>query len=444
MEKRRNPAIAAGLAGACVLCAPLPAQAASLDEALALIVENPAASFFAGVAAGVVATGIVSVAVCRAVIERDREVSELSSLGDLAATGSFRLPYGPEGRELELGDVAARPDGDAQRRPAQASDAAPGRHGVSPRHSAAPSRPAPARTAGEKASVPGSHATDDYEQIAQNYVNKRSFHQRMAMRAQGVAQTLRERVDAEMMEGLPVIERADGTVADVGTSWWNTSVGIGSVKGLGDQARIAPDEGLAIPSSFSAASDKDLLVEAAQAAVPAQEFMREGISKRVAFVDEGVFPEVRDAGDSVSDDDWAAALRSMDERFDPRAAAPEPAFAAPFEDIVGDSDTLDEPDGLEQSTAFIPFKPVAGHPEVVDAESYVNHLIEEEFERNSSKATRNVAGRFLRLLEGGTGTAAIPGRGRASDSGSLQLVAERPAYRPKHFAQADLELAMEA
>lgn len=437
MEKRRNPVVAAGLVGAIAACAPLPAQATPLEDAAYVLVENPAASFFAGVAAGVVASAIVSTVVTRAVIEHEREANELSSLGDLAATGSFRLPYGSEGRQLELGEEPAAP------RRRKSGDSA-GAHASSARLSA---KAAPRGSASLAEPRGGSHATDDYEQIAQNYMNKRSLHQRMATRAQGVAQTLRERMDAEMMEGLPVIQRADGSVADVGTSWWNTSVGIGSIKGLGEQVDTSRDYGLAIPSSFSAASGKELLVEAArEAEAPkrADDFLREGISKRVAFVDEGVFPEVRDAGDSVSDDDWAAALRSMDERFDPRSVAPEPAYAAPFEDIVGDSETLDEPDGLEQSTAFIPFKPVAGHPEVVDTESYVNHLIEEEFERNSSKATRNVAGRFLRLLEGGTGTAAIPGRGRASDSGSLQLVAERPAYRPKHFAQADLELAMEA
>ena len=446
MEKRRNPAVAAGLAGACVLCAPLPAQAAPLDEALALIVENPAASFFAGVAAGVVATGIVSAAVCRAVIEREREADELSSLGDLAATGSFRLPYGPEGRELELGDVAPHRQADAPRKAARAVDAASSRPGGAPRSEKAPARSAAAGAVWQEAAAPGAHATDDYEQIAQNYVRRKSLREKMATRAQGVAQTLRERMDAEMMDGLPVIERADGSVADVGTSWWNTSVGAGSIKKLDDFVDESRDDGLAIPSSFSPATGKDLLVEAAQAAAPAQEFMREGISKRVAFVDEGVFPEVHDADDSVSDDDWASALKSMDERFNAHAgvAEPEPAFAAPFADVVGDSDTLDEPDGLEQSTAFIPFKPVAGHPEIVDTETYVNHLIEEEFERNSSKATRNVAGRFLRLLDGGTGTASLPGRARRSDTGSLQLVGEKPPYRPKHFARADLELAKEA
>ncbi len=440
MEKRRNPAIAAGLAGACVLCAPLPAQAVSLDEALTLLVENPAASFFAGVAAGVAATGIVSAVVRHFVIEREREADELSSLGDLAATGSFRLPYSPEGRVLEHGGMAARPQGDARKEPSRTFGATPRASGDDREHEEAPEQPVAERP------VTGGHATDDYEQIAQNYVRRKSLRETMATRAQGVAQTLRERMDAEMMDGLPVIERADGSVADVGTSWWNTSVGAGSIKKLDEFVDDAREDGLAIPSSFSPATGKDLLIEAAQAAAPAQEFMREGISKRVAFVDEGVFPEVHDVDCSVSEDDWASALKSMDERFNVHAgiAEPEPAFAAPFADVVGDSDTLDEPDGLEQSTAFIPFKPIAGHPEIVDTETYVNHLLEEEFERNSSKTTRNVAGRFLRLLEGGSGTASLPDRARGSDTGSLQLVGEKGPYRPKHFAQVDLELAKEA
>ena len=164
------------------------------------------------------------------------------------------------------------------------------------------------------------------------------------------------------------------------------------------------------------------------------EFSHGSIADRIAFVDEGVYPELRDAEDSFSEDDWASALKSMDDRLGAQVATFEPLVPAPFEDIVGDADTLDEPDGLEQSTAFIPFKPMAGHPEVVDTESYVDYLIGDEFGRSESKATRNAAGRFLRVLEGGTSTSALSRRGSRNGSGSLNRPDDSGSYRPKHFA----------
>lgn len=439
MEKRRNPAIAAGLIGAATLCAPLPAQALPIDGLATMLVDNPSASFFAGAIAGAVASGIVSGFVCHGLIERDRERWEDEHLD------GYRVEdYRSEGYR------AGRASG-AHEAPAAVADAEP--VVAAPAAPAAPQAPRQATpglsSASRRAhtSAKGSHATDDYEQIAQNYVGHKSLRARMATRAQGVAQTLRERVDAEMMDGLPVIARADGSVADVGTSWWNTSVGLSSIAKVEDYVAPQGSGDLAIPSHFSAESGKDLLARAAkdqQAAAAGQEFMRDGIEKRVAFVDEGVYPEVRDADDSFADDDWASALKSMDERFNSRLVIPEPVMAAPFEDIVGDADTLDEPDGLEQSTSFIPFKPLAGHPEVVDAETYVNHLIEEEFGKNSSTTTRKVAGRFLRLLEGGTSAGTSELRTSSESTNHLHLAGEKRPYRPKHFAPSAVALAKEA
>lgn len=50
-------------------------------------------------------------------------------------------------------------------------------------------------------------------------------------RAKGVAETLAERLESSRMRDLPVIERADGTVGDVGETWWNDSVGAEHVAG---------------------------------------------------------------------------------------------------------------------------------------------------------------------------------------------------------------------
>lgn len=415
MGTRGNPAVAAGLFGASLML-PSPALALSVDEVVPEILGSPVACFGVGVVTGAVVSGFVSAIVCHSLMSR-------SESADVAA---------PAGKHF---------------RPAEAIVPEPAIRKVEEAREAAPRMPASAAAAkiAEPFSVPmskplaGSHAANDYEQIAENYVRKATFGARMATRAQGVAKTLRERMGADMMDGLPVIERADGSVADVGTSWWNTSVGLASITKIDDYVEGSDTGDLAIPSDFTA-SGKEMLVSAAQKTVentaprPVGEFSHGSIADRIAFVDEGVFPELRDERDSFSEDDWASALKSMDDRLGAQVATFEPLVPAPFEDIVGDADTLDEPDGLEQSTAFIPFKPMAGHPEVVDTESYVDYLIGDEFGRSESKATRNAAGRFLRVLEGGTSTSALSRRGSKNGSGSLAHPDDSGSYRPKHFA----------
>ena len=415
MGTRRNPAVVAGLIGASVMM-PSPALALSVDEVVPEILGSPAACFGIGVVTGAVVSGVVSAIVCHALMSRSERAFDAA----------------PSGKHFRSAEDAV-----SGRTVAEAEEA----------NEAATQAPAPAPFANvvEPASVSspkplvGSHATNDYEQIAENYVRKATFGARMATRAQGVAKTLRERMGADMMDGLPVIERADGSVADVGTSWWNTSVGLASITKIDDYVEGSDTGDLAIPSDFTA-TGKEVLVSAAQKTVentaprPMGEFSHGSIADRIAFVDEGVYPELRDAEDSFSEDDWASALKSMDDRLGAQVATFEPLVPAPFEDIVGDADTLDEPDGLEQSTAFIPFKPMAGHPEVVDTESHVDYLIGDEFGRSESKATRNAAGRFLRVLEGGTSTSALSRRGSRNGSGSLNRPDDSGSYRPKHFA----------
>ena len=148
---------------------------------------------------------------------------------------------------------------------------------------------------------------------------------------------------------------------------------------------------MAIPSDFST-SDRDRLVASARDAAAS-------ISSRVAYVDEGAYPERRTLEDLNEDDAWASALRSLDEKI---ATVAPPQDPIGFIDGVGGADSLDEPDNLELDTAFIPFRAPGGHPEVVDTETYVDYLIEDEFSKNSSTAVRRSPRRFLRILEGGT------------------------------------------
>ena len=373
MQVKRNPAVLAGLMGMVALAAPQMAHALSLQEASDFVLASPERAFALGVASGALAVGVACGAVC-AVRARSRRNEEQVASGFAPVAGTS---------EFSSTDLDEKPAADAPK----------------PRHMRVVQAPEPAAEADVSAAaqVPAvpSHATNDYGQIAENYVNRITFRERMACRAKGVAAALSSRIGSGMMDGLPVIERADGSVGDVGTSWWTTEVGRERVNA---NTGFAADEvaQISIPSSFSA----DAARTALEAARKQQSRSRADIASRLAFIDEGVFPEHRSAAEAATDD-WEQALRSMEENL---AADPETPNQDPIEfiDAVGNSETLDEPDNMEPDTSFIPFRTPAGHPEVVDTESYVDYLIEDEFGRNSSKAARRTSRRYLRILEGGT------------------------------------------
>ena len=374
MQVKRNPAVLAGLMGMVALAAPQTAHALSLQEASAFVLASPERAFALGVASSALAVGVACGAVC-AVRARSRRNEEQVAAGFAPVAGTSEFPFT---------DLDEKPAADAPK----------------PRHmrvvQAAPEPEAEAAvSAAAQGPVVPSHATDDYGQIAENYVNRITFRERMARRAEGVAAALSGRIGSGMMDGLPVIERADGSVGDVGTSWWTTEVGRERIDA---NTGFAADEvaQISIPSSFSAEAARTAL----EAARKQQSHSRADIASRLAFIDEGVFPEHRSAAEAATDD-WEQALRSMEENL---AADPETPNQDPIEfiDAVGNSETLDEPDNMEPDTSFIPFRTPAGHPEVVDTESYVDYLIEDEFGRNSSKAARRTSRRYLRILEGGT------------------------------------------
>lgn len=374
MQVKRNPAVLAGLMGMVALAAPQTAHALSLQEASDFVLASPERAFALGVASGALAVGVACGAVCAA-RARFRRNEEQVAAGFAPVAGTSEFPSA---------DLDEKPAADAPKpRHMRAVQAAP-----------EPEAEAAVSVAAQVPVVP-SHATDDYGQIAENYVNRITFRERMARRAEGVAAALSGRIGSGMMDGLPVIERADGSVGDVGTSWWTTEVGRERIDA---NTGFAADEvaQISIPSSFSA----DAARTALEAARKQQSRSRTDIASRLAFIDEGVFPEHRSAAEAATDD-WEQALRSMEENL---AADPETPNQDPIEfiDAVGNSETLDEPDNLEPDTSFIPFRTPAGHPEVVDTESYVDYLIEDEFGRNSSKAARRTSRRYLRILEGGT------------------------------------------
>ena len=367
MRARRNPAVVAGLGVGASLTLPVTAHAVSVSTILEETFSNPVTTFAVGVAGGAAITSLAALAISAA--RRNNDNPE---------PPDEKPSYTP--RHLRTSEEAV-----------EASEA--------------PSRGA------------ASHAATSYEDIAQNYVGRVTFRQRMARRAGGVAATLRDRLGQGMMDDLPVIERADGSVGDVGTSWWRNAVGEDSiVRNVG----FAMDEELpVIPSDFTETDRERLVVSASRHAG--------AIASRVAYVDEGAYPELRTVEDLDRSDAWERALQSLDEKI---AAVAPPQDPIGFIDSVGGAESLDEPDNLEPQTAFIHFKAPGGHPEVVDTESYVDFLIEDEFSKNTSKAVRRTSRRFLRVLEGGS-----------SAHKRLSLDGTDSVYVGKHFS---LPLAAEA
>ncbi len=266
----------------------------------------------------------------------------------------------------------------------------------------------------------GAHVATDYSDIAEKYVSKKTQRERRSRRAGGVASALAERLGVNPFEGLPIIERADGTVGDVGTPWWNDALSssIRTIEDISDE-RLEPVTGSLESSVPSAASHFEEDTEASRRSAY--------ISRNVAEVNVGIYPEHRSAAELDRDDIWERALEAMDERLPHVNANPV------FMDAIGTIETIDEPDGLEGSTGFIPFKLHAGHPEVVDASSYVDYLIDDEFSRNPSKAARKSSRDFLTVIQGGS-----------QRMRQLPAKSEQGTHRPKHFAPDRAPLAKEA
>ena len=401
-----------------------PAMGSAAVSIVDTVLTSPVTPFVAGVAGGAAVAGLVYAIASRP--NKPREANQV-----VIERGGEAQAQRPKAQKARVQQTSA---------PAQAAEekSQPAASVYRPRHMSAEQfertgniRVRAVEPSAEKAAANyavSNHATDDYEDIAANYVRQVTFRERMSRRAQGVASVLAERFGLDMMEGVPVIQRADGSVGDVGTVWWENAVGADAIarnNGFADASAklaipdipaISNDESYAARIKANAASISAPFQPEARPATSAERTSA-SIAMRVALVDEGVYPEKRTGADLDREDVWESALAALDEKIATSQAA------VVFSDTVGGSDTLDEPDGLEPDTQFIPFRVPAGHPEVVDTESYVDHLISEEFSRNSSTAVRKSSRRFLRVLDGGT-------------SKTDALRSSEDAYRGRHFAMA--------
>ena len=271
MTEGRNPAVVAGLLSGLVLVAePASAYALTANE----IRQTPLGAIFTGIGVGLAAVAVISGA---AVV-----VSRVANRGEKTDGAEAKIQ---PSTTSQVEDEAASP-----KRVAAASNFSPEESMVipldSPRRSIAAYKPkhmkasqwdmtgsirvqsaelpvqptkAPAKktqvvTAAAEGVLPvrakkaPAHSTNDYAQIAENYTKLLSWRERTVARAKGAAAVLLERLGQDPMDGLPIIERADGTVGDVGTAWWTKAVGEESITRDFGIAEIGAE---AIPEDFT-------------------------------------------------------------------------------------------------------------------------------------------------------------------------------------------------
>ena len=467
MTEGRNPAVVAGLLSGLVLVAePASAYALTANE----IRQTPLGAIFIGIGVGLAAVAVISGAAL--VVSRSVNRGE--------KTGGAEAKIQPS-TTSKVEDEAASP-----KRVAAASNFSPEESFVipldSPRRSIAAYKPkhmkasqwdmtgsirvqsagAPVKSTEPPAKKPQvvsadaegvlpvrakkapAHSTNDYAQIAENYTKLLSWRERTVARAKGAAAVLLERLGQDPMDGLPIIERADGTVGDVGTAWWTKAVGEESITRDFGIAEIGAE---AIPEDFTNhAAD---------------------ISSRISYVDQGVFPEKRTIDELEHVDDWTLALAAMDEhlarhdqqqmrKYHPvqlpligqaaaEAEATSPAElsgakpAAPRKVAAAQVRVSREPNyaGVVAQSTAMPLVKATN-----DTSSHVQDIfdaVEREMAAELQAADERPTRELLRLIEGGTS--------KMKKISSLDLgektAADKPSYKPRHFA-GELPLVREA
>lgn len=308
----------------------------------------------------------------------------------------------------------------------------------------------------QQASQKASHLTNSLEDFAEHYAQHESFKERMMTRAQGVREILSSRLSKNRYSDIPVIERADGSVGDVGETWWSACVDeelqkTGKLAGsqvaqvTGSVSAVAASA--PAPAASTPALAPQALASAPAAAAPAskkpaaypQLSQGQRIARSIAEVDEGIYPMRREVEDLEKKDLFEEALRAMGDAM-PADQAKAPIFA----DSIGGSSTIDEVDDIEAATAFIPFKVPPAHPEIHDTKSYIDYLVEDEFRRSKQQKhrahTRSNApaphAPMLRVIEGGSQALPKLATGvwsMSASNGRKNASSDVRSHTPKHM-----------
>ena len=467
MTEGRNPAVVAGLLSGLVLVAePASAYALTANE----IRQTPLGAIFTGIGVGLAAVAVISGAalVVSRAVNRGEKIDEVEAKSQSAAT------FQSSDEALSSKQVSAASNFSPEESIVIPLDSS--RRSIAaykPKHMRAsqwdmtgsirvqsaelPVQPAesPAKksqvvsTAAEgvlpvRAKKAPAHSTNDYAQIAENYTKLLSWRERTVARAKGAAAVLLERLGQDPMDGLPIIERADGTVGDVGTAWWTKAVGEESITRDFGIAEIGAE---AIPEDFTNhAAD---------------------ISSRISYVDQGVFPEKRTIDELEHADDWTLALAAMDEhlaRHDQQqmrkyhpVQLPLIGQAAAEAEVTSSVELSGAKSAASHKVAAVQMRPSRepNYAGVVaqstamplikatnDTSSHVQDIfdaVEREMAAELQAADERPTRELLRLIEGGTS--------KMKKISSLDLgektSADKTSYKPRHFA-GELPLVREA
>lgn len=467
MTEGRNPAVVAGLLSGLVLVAePASAYALTANE----IRQTPLGAIFTGIGVGLAAVAVIS----GAALVVSRSVNRGDKIDEVEAKSQSAATFQSSDEALSSKQVSAASNFSPEESIVIPLDSS--RRSIAaykPKHMRAsqwdmtgsirvqsaelPVQPAesPAKksqvvsTAAEgvlpvRAKKAPAHSTNDYAQIAENYTKLLSWRERTVARAKGAAAVLLERLGQDPMDGLPIIERADGTVGDVGTAWWTKAVGEESITRDFGIAEIGAE---AIPEDFTNhAAD---------------------ISSRISYVDQGVFPEKRTIDELEHADDWTLALAAMDEhlaRHDQQQMRKYHPVQLP---LIGQVTAEAE---VTSSVELSGAKPAASHKVAAaqirpsrepnyagvvaqstamplvkatnDTSSHVQDIfdaVEREMAAELQAADERPTRELLRLIEGGTS--------KMKKISSLDLgektSADKASYKPRHFA-GELPLVREA
>lgn len=209
-----------------------------------------------------------------------------------------------------------------------------------------------------------------------------TLKERLHAFTKGVRETLTERISqkaSKMMSDMPVIERADGTVGDIGETWWSEQHGAQSGELPG--ATEAQMRSVTIAKRLNSFEEKPF-----------------DINQEVAGFNEGSWDDALAAMEKNVVEDLALTMGDIMSatRSDMQGAKLEEAEE--FDWIE-----MDEIDGLEQATEFLAFRVPGGHPEVQDTGSYVNYLVQDELSESANPLVKKHAASHLRVIEGGSG-----------------------------------------
>ncbi len=467
MTEGRNPAVVAGLLSGLVLVAePASAYALTANE----IRQTPLGAIFIGIGVGLAAVAVISGAalVVSRSVNRGEKNDEAEAKSQSAATFqssdeaqsskqvSAALNFSSEESVVIPLDSSRRSIAAYKPKHMRASQwdmtgsirVQSAELPVQPAESPAKKSQVVSTTAEGvlpvRAKKAPAHSTNDYAQIAENYTKLLSWRERTVARAKGAAAVLLERLGQDPMDGLPIIERADGTVGDVGTAWWTKAVGEESITRDFGIAEIGAE---AIPEDFTNhAAD---------------------ISSRISYVDQGVFPEKRTIDELEHADDWTLALAAMDEhlaRHDQQQMRKYHPVQLP---LIGQVAAEAE---VASSVELSGAKPAASHKVAAaqmrpsrepnyagvvaqstamplvkatnDTSSHVQDIfdaVEREMAAELQAADERPTRELLRLIEGGTS--------KMKKISSLDLgektSADKASYKPRHFA-GELPLVREA